>query len=272
MTVAFFIVLLAFGFFLGVMSGFFGVGGGAFLVPFLVRVIGLSWPAANGLSLAQMVPTSTVGAWRRWRQGEVRIRLGLWTIVGSIPGAWLGQWMVKQLDGMGDVVIWDHPFQIVNLALTVAFSGAVMLMGARMARPETAPDPAQPRVDYDKVAVWRLLALGVVLGITSSMLGIGGGFVFVPVAVEKLGLPVALAVGTSLFQMPITAATGALLYKKQTVIPYEYLIPLLIGSLSGVNLGVRMSAKFSNKQYRAILGWSLIAISTVFLLTSGYRK
>lgn len=273
MSVGLFIGLLAFGLFIGVMSGFFGVGGGAFLVPFLVRGLGLGWPAANGLSLAQMVPTSALGAWKRWRQGEVPIRLGLWSVVGSIPGAWFGQRVVKSLAKLPPTVIAGHSFDTINLALTVAFSGAVMFMGFRMIRPEKQGEPGAAPVSRNGAGTpaWKLLLLGLAVGTISSMLGIGGGFLFVPVAVERLGTPVASAVGASLFQMPITAATGAILYKKDVAIPYLYLIPLLMGSLSGVNVGVSLSRRFSNKQYRAILGWMFITISVVFLLTSGMR-
>lgn len=259
--------LLAFGWFLGVISGFFGVGGGAFLVPALVRLGGLGWPAANGLSLTQMIPTSATGAWQRWKRGEVHPRLAAWCVVGSIPGAWLGRASVGWLERGGDITILGRQIGVINIGLTFAFSSAVGVMGARMLR-EGGPgasasdgrapiSPALPPIPPHEG-----ILLGTLAGFTSSLLGIGGGFVFVPIAIGRFRLSPALAVGTSLFQMPITAAVGALLYGTTTeAIPYLWLIPLLCGSLAGVGVGTRFSGRFDARQYRRILGGMLIFVS-----------
>lgn len=272
------IALLLLGFLIGMLSGIFGVGGGAFLVPALVRVGGLGWPAANGLSLIQMIPAAALGAWQRGRQREVNTRLALLSVLGSIPGAFLGKSFVKWLAGWGVVQIGGRPVDLINLVLTLTFSGAVMYMSARMiqgARKE-APKPsgAPPAPEaFDKIPAWEAAGLGLAVGFASALLGIGGGFLFVPIAVQRFGLPAALAVGTSLFQMPFTAASGGLLYMSDPdlTMPYLWLIPLMAGSMSGVLIGVAISRRFNNRQYRLILGAMLFIVAAFLLATWGSK-
>lgn len=264
-----FVLLLAFGLAIGALSGFFGVGGGAFLVPALVRLAGLGWPEANGLSLTQMIPTAATGAWRRWRLREVHPRLAALCVCGSIPGAWLGHRVVATLDRLGTVAVAGREIGVADLWLTVAFSLAVGYMGRKMLKPDppgTAPaaeESADGAGAGDRaIPPHEGVALGAAVGFTSALLGIGGGFVFVPVAVQRFGLSVGRAVGTSLFQMPVTAAAGAILYGASSApIPYMWLVPLLAGSLVGVSAGVSFSRRFDNAGYRRILGRMLLFVA-----------
>ncbi len=270
MTTLQFIGLFATGLMVGMLSGFFGVGGGAFLVPVLQRLAGLTWPQAIGLSLTQMVPTSAMGGLRRYQHGEVQMRLAWLTMAGSIPGAWLGHEAVQWLNRWGNVVIAGREINLINAVLTLGFSGMLIYMSRRMLNttPDSDESAETPRRSISSgIPAIEAIIVGALVGFASALLGIGGGFLFVPIAIQRFGLPVVTAVGTSLFQMPITATAGALLYGRSVAMPYVWLIPLLAGSLLGVNGGVRFSRRFNNRQYRKILAWMLLVTSLLLLAT-----
>lgn len=279
-----FIGLTLFGVFVGVMSGFFGIGGGAFLVPFLVRLGGLGWDQAIALSLAQMVPMSGVGAWRRWRQGESHVKLAMVSLSGSIPGAWLGRTAVRLLGERGTVEVGGFSVDVLDTALSLIFFGFLCWMGSNMWR--TAAAPPRPKRDSgvkepgeaegDPGETWpfppfEAWLLGLAVGTTSALLGIGGGFLFVPIAVQRFGLPVALAVGASLLQIPVTGAVGAALYVTVPGTPFLWLIPLLGGSILGVVQGVSLSKRFDNTQLKRLLAVMLLGVA-VLVIVSWYRN
>lgn len=273
--------LTLFGGFVGVMSGFFGIGGGAFLVPFLVRLGGLSWDQAIALSLAQMVPMSGVGAWRRWRQGETHVRLAAVSLAGSIPGAWLGRTVVRLLGERGIVEVGGYSIDVLDTVLSLVFFAFLCWMGSNMWRTAAAPPGKRARNaeagggEAGSEAAWpfppfEAWLLGLAVGTTSALLGIGGGFLFVPVAVQRFGLPVSLAVGASLLQIPVTGAVGAALYVTVPGTPFPWLIPLLIGSVVGVIQGVKLSKRFDNTQLKRLLAVMLLAVA-VMVIVSWYR-
>ncbi len=286
MTPVDFIILSVLGLFIGFLSSFFGIGGGAFLVPALVYAAGLGWPEAIGLSLAQMVPTSAFGAWRRARAGEIRLRLAAWSLAGSLPGAVLGRSVVEFLEKQEALTIAGREIEVLNSGLSLIFVSLLAYNAIRMARPagpalvppapeppEDQPDaaPIDPANGERKFAPWEAAALGAGVGFTAALLGIGGGFLFVPIAVQCFGLPVAAAVGTSLLQMPVTAAFSAGLYLRTTEIPYTWLIPLILGAFIGVIQGTTFSRRFGNREYRRLLA-GLFAVVAALVLFNWLRE
>lgn len=287
MSVGLFIGLTCFGVFVGVMMGFFGVGGGGFVVPFLVRIAGLSWDQAIALSLAQMIPTGALGAWRRWRQGETHLRLALISLGGSIPGAWLGRTIVRALGERGTVELAGFRIEVLDTSLTAGFVAFLWWMGMRMWKDAAvAPAPRGAAVEPSAgggqgggedaggregeaypVPPFEAWLLGLGVGTVSALLGIGGGFFFVPVAVERFGLPVSLAVGASLLQIPVTATVGAALYLSVEGTPYLWLMPLMLGSSFGVVQGVALSKRFDNSQLKRIMAGMLLGVSGMLLLS-----
>ncbi|MBI3736477.1 sulfite exporter TauE/SafE family protein [Candidatus Sumerlaeota bacterium] len=256
------------------LSAFFGVGGGALLVPALIGLFGLSWPAANALSLTQMIPTSASGALGHYRNGNVNVRLAMMTLVGAIPGAWIGHAVVKWLEARGTVEIGGYEVNLLTTVLTWCFALTIIYMSARMMGEKQTDSLRRARGNGGEMTTrdWFSAALlGLVVGISSAMLGIGGGFLFVPLSIRLFNLPVVIAVGTSLMQMPVTAATGAVSYLMSTEIPWSWLVPLLIGSLTGVQGGVYLSRQFDNKQYKRILAGLLILIC-VYMIGKWMRE
>lgn len=273
MTPIEFASLVLLGFFVGNVSSFFGVGGGAFLVPALVRFGGLPWEQAIALSLVQIVPTSALGAWQRFKHNEVLVSLAIATLGGTLPGSWIGKSIVAALADRGMVEIAGRSISLVDTCLSLAFSGMLLFMAWRMFRPTPAPaGGTAAETESPRVSRLEALLIGLAVGMVSALLGIGGGFLFVPIAVQRFRLPVVMAVGTSLFQMPITSAFASALYIfGGTPVPYLWLVPILAGSFAGVMTGIALSRRFNNKQYRQILA-GMLAFISLMMFTTWIRK
>ena len=175
----------------GLLSGLFGVGGGAVMVPLLIWLLGMNQRRAAATSLVAIVPTAIVGALTYGIGGHVAIVAGAVLAAGGIGGSLIGsrmlrrmpvgllRWMFIGLLGVGAVqTLIDIPSRDSDISLTMA-SGAILLM------------------------------VGVLMGVASGLFGIGGGVIVVPILIAGFGASDLLAKGTSLVAMIPAAMTGS---------------------------------------------------------------
>ncbi|MDR1808629.1 MAG: sulfite exporter TauE/SafE family protein [Propionibacteriaceae bacterium] len=182
-------LLLAVGLLAGFLSGFFGIGGGTVIVPALVW-IGFSQRHAVATSLAAIVPTAVAGVVSYVVAGHVAWALGGLLIVGVLAGARLGSALLSRL-----------PETVLRWAF-VAFLALLAVSQFTLT----------PSRDAAAVLDWphgvAMVGLGLVTGVLSGLLGIGGGVVIVPGLTFLFGLSDLVARGTSLLVMIPGAATG----------------------------------------------------------------
>ncbi|MDR3201999.1 MAG: sulfite exporter TauE/SafE family protein [Bifidobacteriaceae bacterium] len=174
----------------GVLSGMFGVGGGLLMVPLLIMLAGLDQRRASATSLLAIIPTAAVGAAAYGARGQLAVAAAAIVAIGAIAGTWLGA----------------RALRVVRLAWLrwafVAFLAAVALW-------MTAYQPhrgAQMALSWAGAA--GLAALGVAMGLTSGLFGVGGGSIAVPVLMAAFGASDLTARGTSLLIMVPAAVTG----------------------------------------------------------------
>ncbi|WP_166999168.1 sulfite exporter TauE/SafE family protein [Paramicrobacterium fandaimingii] len=176
----------------GFMSGLFGVGGGILIVPLLITLAGFGQKRAAGTSLAAIVPTSIAGVITYAVNGDVALIVAAILCVGSIIGAQLGALLLHRLPKR--VVQWAF---IVFLLIVVVSLFFVI--------------PSRDAVIHLSVlAIIGLLALGLLVGVLSGILGIGGGAVIVPMLILLFGASDLVAKGTSLAVMIPTAISGTI--------------------------------------------------------------
>lgn len=136
------IVLVAFGVMSGTLAGLLGVGGGIFMVPFLVLAVGLTQQEAQATSLLVVLPTALVATWSLYRSGVVdlskALKIGLCGIVGSVAGAALALHL---------------PGQVLKICFAVLLTvvGLKLLRDAKRMPPTGARPPAEPTVPADSV-------------------------------------------------------------------------------------------------------------------------
>jgi len=181
---------LGLGVVVGLVVGLLGAGGSIVTVPVLILLLGLSATQATGTSLVVVSIVSTVGLLTHARGGRVAWRAGFGFAATGVPAALGGGYLA--------VLLAD---EVITVVLAVLLLGTAVYMWSR-AEPVDPPAPAR------STSWWRILPAGVVVGLMTGALGVGGGFVVVPALVVLLGLSMPVAIGTSQLVLVLNALAG----------------------------------------------------------------
>jgi uncharacterized protein len=241
-----YILYLLLGGMISVLSGFFGVGGGFILTPILL-LIGFSPLEAITTSLFFTVGTSISGITAHIRLKNILWKEGLVMGASGIVATQLARPLVYALEARG----WDEiviPFLYIILLLYFA------IKMIRQGKKQEDKNPAPTSFSMQK-----LLAVGFVGGFVSASLGVGGGFIIVPLIITSLGFNPKKAVGTSLFAVLLIVSVGFVSYAVNTDIDYFIGLMLVVGTLIGSQFGARMTGYFENREMNAMLGLLYVA-------------
>lgn len=209
----------------GVLSGLFGVGGALITTPFVRLVLERPGLVAVGTPLAVVVPTALVGAVTHARAGTADVRSGLVLGASGVPLAVLGA-LTSSVIGA--------PAILLATAVTLAYVAAGMWRAA--GRP--------PRADHAQaLTTTRLAAVGAAAGFLSGLMGLGGGFVMVPLLVGRLGFPVVRATGTSLIAVAMLAFPGAVTHAALGHVEWGLALLLAVGVVPGAVFGARLGRR-----------------------------
>ena len=271
-------ILLVFGMggIVGLLSGIFGVGGGFLMTPLLI-MIGIPPTVAAASDSNQIVGASTSGTIAHFRMGNVDIKMGLLLLIGGVIGGTGGVQIIKVLRKMGNA-----DFLIsVTYVLMLGFIGVYMFQESLQAmrnkhKAPAAAAPSKPsgyamlvqklpwQMMFDKsgvrLSILMPLVLGVFVGILAAIMGVGGGFIMVPVMVYLLRMPMHVVVGTSLFQILFTCINVTVMqaYTNHTV-DFILALILLLGSTLGAQFGAKINKKLKADQLKILLA-SLVLI------------
>jgi uncharacterized membrane protein YfcA len=267
-------LLLGLGGVVGFLSGIFGVGGGFLLTPLLI-VIGIPPPVAVGTQAPQILASSFSGMLAHMRRGNVDVRIGLVLAIGGLIGSVLGVWLFGLLRRLGQI---DLAISL-SYVLFLGTIGALMLaesvrawMRVR-ARPGALTKrhrhlwlhglPFKIRFHRSRLYISALmpLGLGVVAGILVAVMGVGGGFMLVPAMIYLIGMPTAVVIGTSLFQISVvTAATTLLHAASNRTVDVFLALALIVGGVVGAQLGSSVGARLRGDQLRILLALIVLGV------------
>jgi uncharacterized protein len=245
----------------GTLGALLGLGGGVFLVPFLNLVLGFPFGVAAAISLTTVIATSsTVSAGRAGRQ-LINMRLGMLLEVATAGGSFLGG-ITAQLIAQS---VLQRLFGIVAVVVAI-------IMLTRLRRRNVILDPAaDPGIlggryyedESGATVTYRVrrlpLALGAsfIAGNVSSLLGIGGGIIKVPVLNAWCGIPLRAAAATSAFMIGVTATAGAIIYyghgQLEPTLAAAAVLGVQLGSWAGMRFGATASAKWLKILMAAVL-------------------
>ncbi|KZE64340.1 permease [Fictibacillus phosphorivorans] len=251
----FFYILL--GLSIGIFSGIFGIGGGFILTPVLI-LFGIPPLSAIGTSLMYSIGTSVSGVAAHlkykniiWKTAAV---LGLVGVVATQVAHPLVVWFEKK--GYDDTVI--PVFYIVLLAYF-----ALSLLYKQSKRTNTEKSSTEIRFSWINA-----IFIGFTGGFISTTLGVGGGFVMVPMLISLMNFPSRKAVGTSLVSVFLIVTAGFLTYASSVHLDYKLGILLILGALVGTQLGAKLTTIYSSEQVQKYLGalYITILISVVLKL------
>jgi uncharacterized membrane protein YfcA len=282
------LLLLGLGLAVGFLSGLFGVGGGFLLTP-LLMMIGIAPTVAAASDANQIVAATTSGTFAHWRLGNVDFKMGLILVAGGIAGGTLGVQLVKMLRAAGEAGAVIKITYVVMLGIVGTYMFQDSLKNLRhRALPETGVMPhkkswfaiaceALPLATHFQTSGITISAfvpaiLGVMVGMLSALLGVGGGFIMVPVMIYLLRMPMHVVVGTNLFQEVFTCINVTFMqaYYNHTV---DLLLALflLIGSTTGAQLGARVSSRLKADQLKIFLAAIILLVMAKIALGLAMR-
>jgi uncharacterized membrane protein YfcA len=231
----------------GISLGLLGGGGSILMVPLLTYVAGMDAKQAIATSLLVVGVTSTVSTISHARAGRVQWRSGLLFGAAGMAGAYAGGRLGHLLPGS---------LLLIGFAVMMIASAVAML---RRRTPIT-PAPAPHRTPIGKA-----LAIGVAVGLLTGIIGAGGGFVVVPTLALLAGLPMPVAVGTSLLVIAMNAMAG--LAGQVTTLGVDWKLAAMVtaAAVVGSLVGARLTARVDADVLRAAFGWFVLAMASVIL-------
>jgi len=258
----------------GFLSGLFGVGGGFLMTPLLI-FIGVPPAVAVATEANQIVASSVSGVLAHMRRKNVDFKMGAVLTIGGFLGSAFGVWLFTFLRGIGqiDLII------LLSYVIFLGIIGALMFVeGSRaMLRRSRGTArrgklhqhiwlhglPLKMRFRRSRLYISALvpIAIGFLVGVLAAIMGVGGGFVMVPAMIYLLGMPTAVVVGTSLFQIIFVTANVTFLQavNNQTVDVVLALL-LLAGAVVGAQIGSKFGTRLRGEQLRVLLAAMVLAV------------
>src|SRR5438477_1193164 len=272
MTVSLAATIFAAGAVAGALGIVLGLGGGIFLVPFLTLVLGFPVKSAAAISLATVIATSSAAAAARAGNHLINLRLGMTLEVATAAGSLLG--------GITAQVVAESTLQRI-FGVVAILVAAVML--ARVNRRNVISDPraAPGRLGdrfYDaesgRVVTYRIerlplaLAASFIAGNLSSLLGLGGGVIKVPVLNAWCGMPMRAAAATSALMIGVTATGGAIIYYGRGDLQPLIAAPAVLGVQFGSWAGLQFAEHASAKWLKLLMAAILVIVGGLMLVRS----
>ena len=280
------LVIVALGGLTGLLSGMFGVGGGFLTTPLLI-FYGIPPTVAAASAASQVTGASVSGVFAHTRRGGVDYHMGAVLVAGGVLGTGIGSVLFGILQRLGQIDT------VINLLYVTLLGSIGTLMAVEslqtMKASRSGEDrPARKRRHHPLVASlplrWRFyrsglyisplapLLLGMTTGILTMLMGIGGGFVLVPAMLYILGMSANVVVGTSLFQILfVTMATTMMHALTSKAVDIVLALLLLIGSVSGAQIGSQLAQKAQPVVLRLVLAVIVLLVALRMVLGLTYH-
>ena len=278
------LLLLGLGGGVGFFSGLFGVGGGFLMTPLLIMA-GIRPTVAAASDSDQIVAAATSGAFAHYRMGNVDIKMGIILLGGTFAGGTVGVETIKVLRGFGDADFFIKITYVVMLGIVGSFMLVESLQSLRKKADESEivdePPKVPPYVRLGKALPWQMnfeksgvsisplmpFAVGGFVGTLAAIMGLGGGFIMVPLMFYLLRMPMHLVVGTNLFQEVFLCANVTVMQAATNhVVDLVLALVLLLASSVGAQFGARFSARLRAEQLRILLAFVVLLVMVKIFL------
>ena len=269
-------LFVGFGLLIGVLFGFFGMGGSFLVTPALLV---MDYPAevAVGSGMAFVFGTSVIATLKHRDLGQVDYKLGGLMIVGTAVGIEIGKELVLYLRDLG---LADGVVSVVYVGLLggiglfvtrealgdgragrggdlVADGGTALPAIARRIQSVSVPPVMRLRGGIE-VSLWVIMGVALATGVLSGFLGVGGGFIRMPALFYLIGVPVPVAVGTDLFEIMFSGGIGSFIWALEGGVDLGVVVPLLAGSALGARLGSALTRVVDEGEIKVYFGLMLI--------------
>jgi uncharacterized protein len=282
------LVLVLLGFVVGVLGGFFGVGG-SFLAGPALFAMGVPFNFVVGTDLLHIVGKSLVAAREHHVLGHIDLKLAALMVAGTIAGSETGVQAIEYLKQGAHVNLVVGIFSILVFALIgifAGFEGWTALRSHRSGSQESRRErdrvafgffaramkgiqlPPRVRLEQsgiESISFWSIALVSMIGGLFSGFLGGGAGYIRMPCLVYLLGIPTHIAVGTDLFEIIISAGYGAVRHAMNGNVDILIALVMQTGAAIGAQTGANLTQYFSGPRIRLafaplpILGAILVA-------------
>jgi len=295
--------LVVIGFLIGILGGFFGVGG-SFIAGPALRAVGMHWNFAVGTDLAHIVGKSVVAARRHRALGNVDLKLGLIMATGTIAGAECGAQLIQLLKRRGNV---DFVVSIVSIVIYLSISSFMVWESWRTVRSQKRrgvgknknaqkgrhaadessfsgltksmqripvwPVISLPTSGVKAISLWVIIVVSFIGGLFSGFLGGGAGYIRMPMMVYILGVPTHLAVGTDLFEIIISASYGTFTHAIKGNVDILVALVMHTGAAIGAQIGAILTQYFAGPKIRLLfVPLPLVGVAiVVYTLFTGHK-
>jgi uncharacterized membrane protein YfcA len=272
-------LVFAMGIAVGFISGMFGIGGGFLMTPLLI-FIGVSPAVSVATVTSHIAASSFSGVINYWRRRAVDLALALMLLVGGFVGTVAGVWLFTVLRAVGQLDL------AIGLSYVVLLStvGSLMIaesvraiMRERHGKPVELRRPGshiwfhglplklrfkQSRI---YVSVIPILVIGFLIGFIGAVMGIGGGFLLVPMLIYLLRVPTAVVIGTSMVLTLVTMASATVLHAVTNhLVDAVLALILMVGGVIGAQFGARAGQNIRGERLRLLLGLLVLAVGLRF--------
>ena len=266
----------------GVLSGLFGVGGGFLMTPFLI-FMGIPPVYAVPNEVNNILATSVSGSLTHWFKNTLDYKMGMMIVAGGVIGTFLGISTFTFFDGIGKISVIISLLYMYLLAIV----GTLMLIEVFRSKSQKKIIkkklhdhnwlqglPLRMRFKKSRLYESALtpILLGLIVGFVAAMMGIGGAFLMVPAMIYIVGMPVKLIPGTSLFVTIFISAIVTVLHSfNYGSIDFFLVIPLILGSIAGVQLGQKLGQYLDSNQLKSLFALLLCTVAIAIGYNTFFR-
>ncbi|OTF01768.1 sulfite exporter TauE/SafE family protein [Halorubrum sp. SD683] len=280
-SVALLALFAGFGVLIGLLFGFFGMGG-SFLVTPALMVMGYKTDVAVASGLAFVFATSVIATLKHRDLGQVDYKLGVLMIAGTTVGIEVGKMGLHYLQDIGladTVVSVIYVLLLGGIGVFITYTAVKGDDGGGLSPDhdevdgeidaDEIPDIAKKIQSYRvppmmklrggiRVSLWMILLVAFATGLLSGFLGVGGGFIRMPALFYLIGVPVPVAVGTDLFEIVFSGGIGSFLYAMDGAVNLSIVVPLLAGSAGGARIGAAATSLVDEDEIKVYFGVMLL--------------
>ena len=245
----------------GIVLGLFGSGGSIIAMPALMYLLNVEAKSAIAMSMGIVAVTATISGWDNWRRGNVDLKVaamfGLFGVIGTYGGARLGVYTPVQV-------------QLTLFALVMYAAAWKMLQSKKQPVSQLATAGGPPLSEDEAISahMGHIAAHGVGVGVLTGLVGVGGGFLIVPALVLLSGIPMKIAIGTSLVIVAAKSYSGFAGYVAAVPVDWSTMASFTAVTVAGSFVGTRVAHRFSQETLKRSFGVFLVFVASYILLKS----
>ncbi len=285
------VALALLGLMVGVLGGFFGVGGG-FLAGPMMYILGVPMNFVVGTDLAHMTGKSVVAAKRHRTLGHVDMKLGFLMVMGTMAGIELGAQLVELLQSWAFLDLVNGVLYVIlllSISLFVMWESrkslktksketlpakeaiSFKIVSGRIQAIKIPPMINLPESGIEGISLWVILFVGIVTGFLAGLLGVGGGFIRVPALVYLIGCPTHVAIGTDLFEIIMSASFGTITHSLKGNVDIMMALVMHTGAAIGASIGASLTKYLAGPKIRFYFSFLPLigALFMIYALISG---